>query len=307
MGLQAIETHSLTKVFPGGAAAVAGAELAIPPGRAYGLIGRNGAGKTTLIRMLMGILRPTGGRAEVLGCDMWAADEAHRARVTYVCQEMHLPLRLTSRRLSDYCRAVYPRWDTAYADRLAARFEIDADQRVGTMSGGQQRKVAVLLSFAARPEVILLDEPAAGLDAIARRQLIDEIVDTLTGDGDCTVLLSTHIISDLERIAETVGIMDAGRIVTEASLDDLRARTQRVQVVFDAPATPDDFAVPGALRTRTEGGVVTAIVNVESDTQLDDLRRREDARVTVFPLGLEEIFVELFDRSTAGDRREGQP
>ncbi len=193
----AIEAHSLSKTFPGDVQAVRELDLSVRPGCVYGLIGRNGAGKTTLIRMLMALLRPTDGRAAILGQDMWQADEAHRQRVTYVSQELRLPRKLSVRQLCDYLATLYDRWDAAYADRLVKRFELAAERPIGAMSGGEQRKAAVLLALAARPDVLLLDEPAAGMDPIARRQLIDEIVDVLTDNGGSTVLFSTHIMADL--------------------------------------------------------------------------------------------------------------
>ncbi len=300
----AIETTNLTKAFPGRVTAVDGLTMSIPAGSVYGLIGRNGAGKTTLLRLLMGLLRPTSGGAALLGQDMWRADETHRARATYVSQELRLPRSNTLTELGDYLATLYPRWDTAYAADLADRFEIDPGKPLGTLSGGQQRKGAVLLAFAARPEVVLLDEPAAGLDPIARRSLIDEIVDMLTGERTCTVLFSTHIVTDLERVAEIVGIMDHGRIHTETPLEDLRSRIQRVQVVFDGQAVPDDFAIPGAIRCQVDGPVMTAVVDIAGETQLGELRRRPDVRVSVFPMGLEEMLIELLGPSNGTELHE---
>ncbi|MHC4563861.1 MAG: ABC transporter ATP-binding protein [Planctomycetota bacterium] len=302
----AIESHGLRKTFPGDVKAVDGLDVQIPAGTVYGLIGRNGAGKTTLIRMLMGLLRPTAGRAALLGKDMWTADEAHRGRVTYVSQELRLPRQLSVRQLGGYLAGLYRRWDQPYADSLCGQFELAVDRPLGLMSGGEQRKAAVLLAFAARPEVVLLDEPAAGMDPIARRQLIDEIVDMLTGETGCTVLFSTHIIADLERVAEVVGMMDRGRIVTEAPLEDLRSRMRRVQVIFDNGQVPEGFSIPGAVRSTREGPVVTAVVNVEDERQLDSLRSRQGVRVNVFPLGLEDVFVELFGPQIGRELQEVQ-
>ena len=141
--------------------------------------------------------------------------------------------------------------------------------------------------------MLLLDEPAAGLDPIARRELVDEIIDALgRGDG-MTVLLSTHIISDLERVAEVVGIMERGHMVREARIDDLQTRSKRVQVIFPE-APPEGFTIPGAVSSRADGPVVSAVVEMLSETQLDGIRALPGVRVNVFPLGLEEIFIELF-------------
>jgi len=301
-----IEANDLSKTFPGGVVAVNGLDLCIERGSVYGLIGRNGAGKTTLIRMLVGVLRPDRGSAHIVGCDMLTAGRATRARFTYVAQAQQLHAWMTLEELCRYLSYFYEKWDAAYARDLASRFGLAWERQVGVMSGGEQRKVSVLLAFAARPEVLLLDEPAAGLDPIARRELIDEIIDVLGRAEGCTVLFSTHIISDLERIADTVGIMDRGRIITQAKLEDMQQRTKRVQVVFEGEGPPRDFVIPGAVRSKTEGPVVTAVVRLDSDTQLDAVRAIPGARVNVFPLGLEETFIALFGPSSRNEFTEGE-
>jgi len=304
MSEPAIEARDLTKTFPGGVVAVNGLDLSAPRGVVYGLIGRNGAGKTTTLRMLMGLLRANRGTARVLGEDLWTADRAARARVAYVCQEQHLYGWMTCEELCHLAEHFYERWDAARARRLTERFDVPADRPVGTLSGGQRRKVAILLALATRAEVLILDEPAGGLDPIARRQLVDEIVDLAAAGDGTTVLFSTHIITDLERVAEMVAIMDRGRIVAETRLDELQSTTRRVQVVFAGDRPPAGFKVPGAVRTQTAGPVVTAIVRITSDAQLDEVRAIPGARVNVFDLGLEEAFIELLGPEAAGEFSE---
>lgn len=300
----AVEARDLTKTFPGGIVAVNGLDLTVPRGVVYGLIGRNGAGKTTTLRMLLGLLRPNRGSARVLGADLLRATPADRARVAYVSQAQQIYSWMTVDELATYLAHFYPRWDQAGARRLALRFELDVTRPLGLLSGGEQRKAAILLAFAARTEVLILDEPAAGLDPIARRQLVDEIVD-LVGRGDgATVLFSTHIITDLERVAEYVGIMDRGRLLSSSRLEDLQGATRRVQVIFEGDGPPAGFVVPGAVRTRTDGPVVTALVRLASESQLDDLRRLPGVRVTVFPVGLEEMFIELLGAPEPGKPAE---
>ena len=303
----AIEANDLSKTFPGGVVAVNGLDLRVEKGSVYGLIGRNGAGKTTLIRMLVGVLRPDGGTARVLGQDMFTSDRRMRERFAYVSQTQQLHAWMTLKELCHYLSHFYEKWDAAYARDLAGRFGLAWEQQAGLMSGGEQRKVSILLAFAARPEVLLLDEPAGGLDPIARRELIDEIVDVISRTEACTILFSSHIISDLERIADTVGIMDRGRIITSAKLEDLQSRTKRVQVVFDGAEAPRGFQIPGVVRSKTEGPVVTAVVRLDSDTQLDAIREIPGARVNVFPLGLEETFIELFGPGARQEFVEGGP
>jgi ABC-2 type transport system ATP-binding protein len=294
MNQPVVEAENLSKTFPGGVVAVSALDMAVPRGAVYGLIGRNGAGKTTALRMLMGLLRADGGRAAVLGRNMWTAPREHRERVTYVSQEQQVHTWMTLGELCHYCSHLYSRWDPDYAARLADRFGLSTARQVGVMSGGERRKVAILLAMAPRPEVLLFDEPAAGLDPIARRELVDELVEALSDADGPTVVFSTHIISDLERVANHVGIMDRGRLVTSSPLEELQTSTRRVQIIFEGDAPPPGFTLRGAVRQETTGPVVNAIVKVLSDTQFDELRREHNARVNVFPLGLEEIFIELF-------------
>lgn len=290
----AIEARDLSKTFTGDVVAVNGLDLMVGSGTVYGLIGRNGAGKTTTLRLLLGLLRPNRGTAHVWGTDLWSAPRELRARIAYVSQSQQLHAWMTVEELCHYASHFYENWDSDYARVLAGRWGLAWTRQVGLMSGGEQRKAAILLGLASRAEMLILDEPAAGLDPIARRELVDELVDVLTQNDGRTVLFSTHILSDLERVAEYVGVMDRGRMVASGRLDEFQTSTQRVQVIFEGQGPPPGFSIPGAVRSRSDGPVVTAVVRVLSETQLDAVRRIPGARVSIFPLGLEEIFIELF-------------
>jgi ABC-2 type transport system ATP-binding protein len=294
----AILAQGLSKTFPGGVQAVSSLDLAVPAGAVYGLLGRNGAGKTTAIRLLMGLLRADGGSARVLGQDLWQARPAHRCRVAYVSQEQRLPGWMTLAELCCYASHVHPAWDQPYAERLAGRFGLDLRRQAGAQSGGEQRKAAILLALAARPGVLIMDEPAAGLDPVARRELLDALIESLGEGRGQTVLFSTHIIQDLERVADHVGIMDRGRLACTAPLDALQSSMRRVQIVFPGAAVPDGFTLPGEVRAQRSGPVYTAVVRVAGTDTLEGLDQRLGARVDVFPLGLEDIFIELV--GTAG-------
>jgi ABC-2 type transport system ATP-binding protein len=276
--------------------AVNGLDLSVPRGSIYGLIGRNGAGKTTTLRMLMGLLKPQRGSAKVLGHELWTAPREVRQRVAYVSQEQQLPPAKSTAELCLELSRLYDCWDFALAGKLAKRFAIRVEAPMAALSGGDQRKVAVLLAFSARPDVLILDEPAAGLDPIARRKLMEEIVDFLGDGGERTVLFSTHIIEDLERVAEHVGIMDRGRMLAAGRLEDLQSGVRRVQVIFNSPTVPDGFRLPGAMRSKSEGPVFTAVTRIESPHQLDEIRSLPGVRVSDFPLGLQDLFIELLDR-----------
>jgi ABC-2 type transport system ATP-binding protein len=294
----AIEAVGLTKEYGRGRKrlrAVGGMGLCVAPGTVYGLLGRNGVGKTTTLRLLAGVLAPTAGRAMVLGEEMRCADTRSRSRFAYIPQEQQLDRSLTGGQIGRYLSRYYPKWDGGRAESMAQRFGVSLDQRVGELSGGQQRMMSVVLALASQPEVLLLDEPAAGLDPVARRELIDVLVELLSEGERPTILLSTHIVGDVERLADRVGMMHDGALELEASLDEIQGCFRRVQVVFDCGQVPDGFAPEGALRGSALGAAWTGVVRGDGE-RLERLFAMEGATVQLFPLGLEDLFVELFSR-----------
>jgi len=312
MSAAVIETNGLTKTFRDGAVAVNELDLKVERGAVYGLMGRNGSGKTTTLRLLLGLLQPDRGRARVLGWDFWRAPRSVRTRAAYVSQTQQLPAGRSLEELDRCLRRVNEQWDPSHARALANAWGLPWKRPLGCLSSGEQRKAAMLLAFAGRPDVLVLDEPAAGFDLVARRELVAQIVDAITQGDGCTVLLSTHLIGDLERVADHIGVIDSGRMAISARLEDLLNHTKRVQVIFQDEEPPVHFAIPGALRTRRAGPVVNAIVQWADRGELNALRDSTSARVQVFPMGLEEIFIELFghgarngtDLADCGERKE---
>lgn len=297
-----IETVGLQKSYQKNKPILQDLAMKIPRGSVYGLIGRNGAGKTTLLRLLMGILKPDAGRAMLLGQEWMLADRRTRARVTYVPQTMKAHTWMSPEELCYYASHFYETWDMSYAQELNKRFGLAWDQPVGLMSGGEQRKAAILLAFAARPEVMILDEPAAGLDPVARRQLIDETVDVLASHTECTVLISTHILSDLERIADTVGVLHEGRLILDQKLETLQSQFKRIQIIFEGSAVPPSFQLPGAMHARVDGPVYSAVVRIPENLDLQTMYKIPQARVLEFPIGLEDVVIEMIGQEPVEER-----
>jgi ABC-2 type transport system ATP-binding protein len=265
--------------------------LQVPRGAVVGLMGTNGAGKSTLIKCLLGLLRADGGHADIFGFDCWDLPASAKGRLGYVPQVAYLYGWMKVRHVIAYTASFYPNWDYSWADELAKRWRVPLDSRVQTLSTGQLQAVALVLALGHRPDLLVLDEPVASLDPIARRDFLRSVLE-LTEDESRTVLFSTHISSDLERVATHVAILLKGRIAYFSELDDLKDRVKRVRLSSTADF-PLDFCVPGALRTKVEGSNALAAVPDITPELVDDLRDRWHAEVRVEDLNLEEIFVEL--------------
>jgi ABC-2 type transport system ATP-binding protein len=186
--------------------ALRGLELAVPLGGVFALLGRNGSGKTTALRLAMGMLRPAEGRVEVLGRDPWRDGEEVKRRIGYVAEEQVLPPLLRVGEVFAFYRACYSSWDERLARDLVSRLQLPTRRRIGELSRGQARQAALIAAVAHRPELLILDEPAGGLDVTVRRAFLEVVVDLLAASGT-TVVMSSHVFTDIERLATRVGII----------------------------------------------------------------------------------------------------
>jgi ABC-2 type transport system ATP-binding protein len=273
-----IETRGLTKRYPR-VTALSDCSISVPAGRISALVGPNGAGKTTLLRMLAGLARPTSGTAAVLG-GVPRQDPAFLAEIGYLAQEIPLYRRLSA---EDHIRAgarLNPRWDGAGARARLNDLRIPLGQPVGTLSGGQRAQVALTLALAKRPRVLLLDEPVAALDPLARRQFLATLT-TAVADaaGDLTVLLSSHVIADVERVCDHMVLVAASRVQLCGDIDDLLARHKLlVGPRKDTSVLERTHTVVQATRTDRQstmlvllGGPVLDPAYEVSDVSLEDL------------------------------------
>jgi ABC-2 type transport system ATP-binding protein len=274
----AIETRGLTKRYPR-VTALSDCSISVPEGRISALVGPNGAGKTTLLRMLAGLARPTGGTAAVLG-GAPRQDPAFLAEIGYLAQEIPLYRRLSA---EDHIRAgahLNPRWDGAGARARLNDLRIPLGQPVGTLSGGQRAQVALTLALAKRPRVLLLDEPVAALDPLARRQFLATLT-TAVADaaGDLTVLLSSHVIADVERVCDHMVLVTASRVQLCGDIDELLAGHKLlVGPRKDTSVLERTHTVVQATRTARQstllvrlGGPVLDPAYEASDVSLEDL------------------------------------
>jgi ABC-2 type transport system ATP-binding protein len=251
-----IEVSELTRRF-GATTALASVSVSVPRGAVYGLVGANGAGKTTLIKHVLGLLRPENGSVRVFGLDPVAEPVAVLSRIGYLSEENDLPAWMTVDELIRYSRALYVRWDDGYAEELRQVFALDPAAKIRTLSKGQKARAGLLIALAHRPELLVLDEPSSGLDPIVRRDILGAVIRTIAHEGR-TVLFSSHLLDEVEQVADRVTMINQGRVALSAPLPAMKESHRCVTVRFPQPrpGLPD---VAGVLRWDGAGTDWTAV------------------------------------------------
>jgi len=270
-------------------------DLLVHHGSIYGFLGPNGSGKTTTIRMIMGMLRAQRGSIRVLGYEV-PRDSARAALNTgYVPERPHLYPRLTVERAIAFHSTFYPTWDAPLAQRLLRSFRLDTSQKVGSLSKGQMGQLVILLALAQRPHLLVLDEPTDGLDPVIRRMVLAAVLDYVAESG-CTVFISSHLVHELERICDWVGVLDGGRMVAELPMHAFKSGI-KVLRVRNAPPRDGDapFAVLGTRDGDVAAGVETWVVRGWRDPMRQYFEGTGSELVDVVDLDLEEAFVELLN------------
>lgn len=245
----AIETRDLHFSL-GSAFQLTSLDMHVPHRSVYGFLGPNGSGKTTTIRLLLGLLRPRSGRVTVLGEPMPDAYASVLARTGYVPERPHVYPSLTVAEAMRLHAAFYPAWDKRWADELIGQFQLDPSRRVGALSKGESGKLLVLLALAQRPQLLILDEPTDGLDPVVRRDILAAVLQYVT-DHEATVLISSHLVHELERICDWVGLLDGGQLVAELPMQEFKNGLKRLRV---AAGVGELTSPPFTLLSRERGG-----------------------------------------------------
>jgi ABC-2 type transport system ATP-binding protein len=283
-----IEIRRLTRQF-GNKTALDDVSLTVPRGGVFGLIGGNGAGKTTLIKHILGMLKAHTGTVHVFGLDPVQNPVGTLGRIGYLSEDRDLPNWMRVGELLRYTQAFFPTWDAAYAEELRQAFDLDDKARVKTLSRGQRARTGLLVALAHRPDLLVLDEPSSGLDPVVRRDILGAIIRTIADEGR-TVFFSSHLLDEVERVADRVAIIHEGRIMLTSSMDEIKDTHRRVTLRFGQPAAKAPSLV-GSLSCVGEGVEWTYVCNGESE----QLRRAAEAIggtvVGDTALTLDEVFV----------------
>lgn len=245
-----IEVTGLSRRF-GKKEALHDVTLRVSRGQVFGLVGENGAGKTTLIQHLLGGYRAKSGTVRVFGIDPVYDPTAVLSRIGYLSEDRDLPEWMRVGELMRYTQAFFPRWDEAYAERLREEFGLPAHARIKTLSRGERAKAGLLVALAHRPDLLLLDEPSSGLDAIARQDILAAVVKTVAEEGR-TVVFSSHLLDEVERVADHVAMIHEGRVTLDLPMDEIKARHRKYVVRWREPRS-DRPALPGVISAIGEG------------------------------------------------------
>lgn len=292
--MKAIEMDQVWRNYGPGRDVLRGVNFSLEPGEVAGLVGRNGAGKTTLLHIAMGLLEPNSGAVRVLGLDPRRDPVAVKQRLGFVSEDQILPTHFRVSEVLNLHRRLFPSWDPDLERRLLERFPLPSDAAVRTLSKGQARQLALLCAVAHRPELLILDEPAGGLDPAARREFLETSIQLLN-DAGSAILFSSHYMSDLERMAGRILLLSGGVILVDQALDTLREDFTLALAPTDDPETEAALrSLNGLLCLRQKNGGTRAVFRAGPH----DCRKRLAAsprlrEAECVPISLEEMFVEI--------------
>lgn len=291
----AIETDALTKHY-GKFQAVRELSLSVPTGSISGFLGQNGAGKSSTIKMLLGMMRPTSGSGRIfdLKIDKPADSIEIRQRAAFVSEDKRLYDYMTVEQIIRFTHSFFPRWRTDLEQRIIKKFGLPLDRKIKKLSKGMRTQTALLLAFCRHADLLILDEPTEGLDPVNIEKVLEMLVG-FAAEGT-TVFFSSHQIAEVEQIAEHVFIIDKGRLLVDAQLDDMKEEYKRINLVFDNPITTPAFALDGVEQVRVEGRTVSVLASRNADRIVNQARALRATSIDVLPVSLKEIFLESLKR-----------
>ena len=291
-----IETSGLTKRYDD-VDALRGLDLQVPAGSIFGFLGTNGAGKTTTIKVLLGMAYADAGDARVFGlrpADGNSGIEI-RKRTAFVSDDKDLYDYMTIGEIVAFTKGFYPKWRADLEQQYLKQFDLGAGRKIKELSRGMRTKLAMLLALCRGAELLVLDEPTAGLDPAMAEEMLQALVSHVATDGS-TVFFSSHQLAEVEQVADHVAIIDRGQTIVAGALDDLRSQYRRIQLVFEQDAPEFRIHAPGTHRIQRKGRVITILSSSRGDAVIDELRGYRPSSLDVSPVTLKDIFLESVRR-----------
>jgi ABC-2 type transport system ATP-binding protein len=292
----AIMIERLTKYY-NGRRVVDTLNLRVPRGTVYGLLGRNGAGKSTAIKMLLGMVRPDYGRAELLGESIDRLSNVTRARIAYLAEGHPIYGWMTVGEAIHFTRAFYPLWNQPLVDQIIDHFELPRRQKIRRLSRGQRAQVCLALAIAPDPELLILDDPTLGLDTVVRRDFLESLIQIIQRQGR-TILFSSHILGDVERVADRIGVLVDGVLRVDCRTEQFRDAVRKIVLEFRGPP-PDALPISGVVNSWVTGNQLELVLVGYDDQQRAAIEALEPLSVEMMELNLEDAFIEY----TRGRRR----
>ncbi|OHB80582.1 MAG: ABC transporter ATP-binding protein [Planctomycetes bacterium RBG_16_64_10] len=289
MNERVIEIHGVTRRF-GHQLALKDIHLDVPRGSVFGLVGENGAGKTTLIKHVLGLLKAQTGTVRVFAADPVGDPVAVLGRIGYLSEDRDLPDWMRVDELMSYSEAFYPRWDRGFAAELRRMFQLDGRQRIRALSRGQRARAGLLVALAHRPDLLLLDEPSSGLDPVVRRDILAAIVRTVAEEGR-TVVFSSHLLDEVERVADRVALIHAGEVLLCSTLEEIIAAHRLITLHFAEPLAERPTSLPGAVHWAGSGHEWICLCNGQMETMRKAAATAGAEVVDERPASLEEIYL----------------
>lgn len=288
-----VQVNNLHRLF-GTKAVLQDVSLEISPGTVHGLVGENGAGKTTLLRHLLGLLKPQSGSIRIFGHDPAKEPVPVLSRVGYLSEDRDMPDWMYFRDLLEFTAPFYPNWDMEYAMKLTGDFGLDPLQKVSRYSRGQRAQAGLILAVSHHPELLILDEPSSGLDPIVRRDILREVIHTVTQKGH-TVLFSSHILTEVEQVSDNVTLISQGKCLLTGRLDDLKSKYIMVEATFPIPPTALEYG-HGLIKSKFNDTEWSLLFDQSEDfVQTAILQHGGEIQRISHPT-LEDLFLMLVDR-----------
>ena len=290
-----IETQQLTKHY-NKTLALDHLNLKVPRGCIYGFLGRNGSGKTTAIKLMLGLLRPTTGSAAVLGCDSQVLTPEIRGQIGYVTEGHRLYRWMRIGSLEKFQKAFFPnRWNSKLFDEMLDYFDLSKKQKIKSLSNGQRAQVSLALTMAPDPDVLIMDDPTLGLDVVIRRQFLEGMIHLIQKKGK-TILFSSHILGDVERVADRIAVIEKGVLRADCTLDEFRQKIRKVHFVFE-DHVPQTIEIQGLLHKRQNLNHLELTLVGVTDAQIQQAVETAGAKeYKIIELNLEDQFIEFTAR-----------